>query len=148
MSYSASQKASAAERFELAAAMSHSDDGEAAGSSHPFHVSSVSTVAGEQEFRRSSDGVQAYGTEAERAASDARFFESVRRGDCLVGLNQISSFKAADEQSLAASLESKVATDLTSLDITTSSESDCPVSTADDAGLDAGSTAGVDVNSL
>ena len=150
VSYSASQKASAVERCEeVAAARARSDDGEvAAGGSQPFHISSVSTTAGEQAFVRINDGVQVYGTEAERAASDAEFFESVRRGDCRTGVCQIASHKPADEPNLAvSSLESQVVSEMTSLDINTSGETDHPVAAADDAGLES-STACVDVNSL
>jgi len=154
VSYSALQKASAAERCEQAAAELQNDDADVASASQPFHISSVPTVTGEQEFVRINDGVQVYGTEAERAASDAEFFESVRRGDCRASHSQSSDSKPADEQSSAASLESNVASDLTLLDIRTCSESggivsDCPVSTADsgDTGIDV-SPASVDVNSL
>lgn len=146
VSYSASQKASAAERCEAAtSAKARSDDGEVAGGSQTFHISSVSTTAGEQEFVRVNDGVQVYGTEVERAACDAEFFESVRRGDCRTGASQ----KLADEQpNVAVSLsESQVVSEIASLDINTSGESEHPVSAADGAGLES-SMACVDVSSL
>lgn len=113
VSYSALQKASAAERCEQAVADLQSDDTDVASSSQPFHISSVPIVTGEQEFVRINDGVQVYGTEAARAASDAEFFESVRRGDyrtscCPSGEYRASccpsgNDKRADEQSSAAS---------------------------------------------
>jgi len=146
VSYSASQKASAAERCEAAASSkAWSDDGEVAGGSQTFHISSVSTTAGEQEFVRVNDGVQVYGTEVERAACDAEFFESVRRGDCRTGVSQVASQKLADEQpNVAISLlESQVVSEIASLDINTSGESEHPVSAADES-----STACVDVSSL
>jgi len=108
----------------------------------------VSTVAGEQEFVRINDGVQVYGTEAERAASDAEFFESVRRGDCRTGVYQIGDYKPADDRSSAvASLDSTVASDLASLDVRTSDDAVSPAAATDDAGFDA-SAACVDVSSL
>lgn len=146
VSYSAAQKASAAARCEELAAELQNDEAEIAAGSRPFHITSVPTATGEQEFVRINDGTQVYGSAAERAASDAEFFESVRRGD----YHQTSSCKPADGQDL--SLESKVTSDLTSLDIRTSSEpgdtlSDCAVSAAETDDI-CDSTTDVDINAL
>jgi len=124
VSYSASQKASAAERYEQAAADSQNDDAEIAYSSQSFHISSVPTVTGEQEFVRVNDGVQVYGTEMERAESDAKFFDSVRRGEfhTHAAVCENSDCGPSEQQNPAVSLESKIAGDLTSLDIRTSGE--------------------------
>ena len=152
--YSASQKASAAERCELAAAALHDDDAEIAGSSQSFHISSVPTATGEEEFVRVNDGVQVYGTEAERAAGDVKFFESIRHGDYRTVHCESSDYKPDDELSSTEPLVSKLASDLTSLDTVTSRESggivsDCAMSTAetDDASLGVG-TSGADVDGL
>jgi len=125
-------KASAAERYQQATAELDNDDTDITDGSHSFHISSVPTATGEQEFVRINDGVQVYGTEVERAASDVRFFESVRRGDYHTG----SEHRFADEQNPDDPVESNITDDLTSLDIRTSDESgravpDGPVSVAE-----------------
>jgi len=180
IAYSAAQKTSAAERYEqsvvatITTRSSQTEDGadslsaemmDSKESSSSFHISHVSTATGEQEFVRVSDGVQVYGTETERTDSDAKFFESVRRGDYrTVGIGQPDSHnKPANGQSPpAVSLESEVMSDLASLDVnsrTACGESGCPVSSTasaaaaaaaddDDDNGDGATAAGVDINSL
>lgn len=128
VAYSASQKGSAAERCEEFAAQSPGGAAEVWGGSPSFYISSVPTATGEQEFVRINDGVQVYGTDVERAASDVEFFESVRRGDYRTGCSQNSDLPVA--------VESKIESDLTSLDIRTLSDSsttppECLASTAE-----------------
>jgi len=73
--YSASQKASASQRCQQSESATDDDV------KSSFHISSLSTVTGEQEFVRIDSGTPVYGTDEQRAASDAEFFESARRGD-------------------------------------------------------------------
>jgi len=154
VSYSALQKATAAERWQqsLTEVRNDGDDTDIASGSRPFHVGSSSTVAGEQEFVRVDDGTQVYGTDAERAERDAEFFESVRRGDYHNMRCQSGDRRTGDDENQTVPVESAVERDFMSLDIRTSVESGCtptdfPASAteSDDTDLDK-SLAGVSVS--
>jgi len=152
VSYSASQKASAAERWQQSAASEvHNNGGsaEVTFGSRPFHISSTTTIAGEQEFVRVDDGTPVYGTDTERARSDAEFFESVRRGDYRSLHCESGERQPSDDQ---RQTESPVETDFMSVDTRTSVESggapsDFPSSAAEsnDTDLDE-SLAGVTIS--
>lgn len=141
VSYSASQKASAADRWQQSSAEVRNDyNVNVACGSQSLHVSSHVTAAGHQQFVRVNDGPQVYGTDVERARRDAEFFESVRRGDYHSDHGQSN-----DQNQTECAVESE----FMSLDIRTSVECDstppdCPASSAaelDDIGTDKSSEA-------
>ena len=129
VSYSASQKASAADRCQQAADAVATDDAETS-DCWPFHVGG-STATGEQTFVQETDDAGVFASEAERAAADAEFFESVRRGDFHT-INRDAS-PAADE---LRSSESKVAADLAALDVRTTSSDNGKVTMTTESSID------------
>jgi len=152
--YAASQKASAVERCEQAAASRLQQDNEgdeSTSGSRPLHVSCTSTDAGEQEFVRVDGGTPVYGTDAERAASDAEFFESVRRGDFhrhAVPCQSGGDLQPEDgEQNPAVAYESEISDDLTRLDVRTSGSHTADGEGESDETYGDSNAAGVEVNS-